>query len=120
MARARDDDYEDDDAPPARRSRRDDADYDDDDDRPARAGAKGPLDNMFANTNIVVLVLFACCCGLIAFVLALVEYLTGKDPKGKSNALIVMIVSGILTVVGIIAQIAGGLAGGFQGGAPGR
>jgi hypothetical protein len=120
MARARDDDYEDDDAPPARRGRRDDDDYEDDDDRPSRRGGeKGPLDNMFANTNIVVLVLFACCCGLIAVVLALVEYLTGKDPKGKSNAMIVMIVSGILTVVGIIAQIAGGLAGGFQG-PPGR
>jgi hypothetical protein len=107
MARTRDDDYADD-------------DYDDD--RPARSrgGEKGPLDNMFANTNIVVLVLFACCCGLIAFVLALVEYLTGKDPKGKSNAMIVMIVSGILTVIGIIAQVVGGVAGGFQGGAPGR
>ncbi len=104
MARRRDDDYEDDEG--------------DDYDAPARTsgGAKGPLDNMFANTNIVVLILFACCCGLIAFILSLVAYLTAKDPKAKSNALIVMIVSGVLSVAGIIAQVVGGVAGaGFQG-----
>lgn len=116
MARRRDDDYEDDDYDDRPRSRRrDDDDYDD---APrSRGGEKGPLDNMFANTNIVVLILFSCCCGLIAFILALVAYLTGKDPKAKSNALIVMIVSGILSVVGIIAQVVGGVAGGFQQGA---
>lgn len=111
MARSRDD-YDDDDYDdrPAKR-RNDDDDYD----RPRGSGDKGPLDNMFANTNIVVLILFACCCGIIAFILALVAFLTAKDPKAKSNAMIVMIVSGILSVIGIIAQVVGGVAGGFQG-----
>src|SRR6478735_8091572 len=102
MARSRDDDYEDDevDDRPARRRRRDDDD--DYDDRPARrGGANGPLDSMYADTNIVVLILFGCCCGLIAFVLSMVAYFTGKDPKAKSNAMIVIIISGIMMVLNI-------------------
>lgn len=83
------------------------ADYDDG----PRSGAKGPLDGMFANTNIVVLVLFGLCCGLIAFVLSLVAYLTAKDPKAKSNALIVMVVGGISMAIGVILNVAGVLGG---------
>ena len=93
-----------------------DRDDDDFDDRPARSsGPKGPLDNMFANTNIVILVIFALCCGLIAFVLALICFLTAKDPKAKSNATIVLIIDGILIVINIIVYATvgfGALAGG--------
>jgi len=83
---------------------------DDYDDRPS-GGAKGPLDGMYANTNIVVLVLFGICCGLIAFVLSLVAYLTAKDPKAKSNAMLVMAIGGAMVVLGIILQVAGVLGG---------
>ena len=91
-----------------------DAEFDDDDYEPRRprsSGEQGPLDSMYANTNTVVLVLFGCCCGLIAFALSLVAYLTAKDPKAKSNAMMVMIISGVLTVVSIIVQVVGGVAG---------
>lgn len=90
---------------------RDDEDYDD---RPRRSdggGDLGPLDKMYRDTNIVVLVLFGICCGIIAFVLSLVCYLTAKDPKAKSNAMIVMIIGAVLTAVGIVMQVGGILAG---------
>ncbi len=92
-----------------------DRDDDDFDDRPARSGgAKGPLDGMFANTNIVILVLFAVCCNGIAFILGLIAFLTAKDPTAKSNAMIVTIIGGIITALGIIAQISG-MAGNIGG-----
>ena len=98
------------------RERDDDFDDEEEDDRPRRrrsggGGAKGPLDSMFANTNIVVLVLFGICCGLIAFVLSLVAFLTAKDGKAKSNAMLVLIISGVLSAVGIVLQVAGVLGG---------
>ena len=99
MARSRPRDYDD--------------EYDDDDysPRPRSTGGQGPLDGMYRDTNTVVLVLFGCCCGMIAFVLSLVAYLTGKDPKAKSNAMMVMIISAVVTIVGVVAQIVGGVAG---------
>jgi hypothetical protein len=103
---ARDRDYDDEYA--------DDRREDEYDDRPRRrrgGGGSGPLDNMFAKTNIVVLILFGICCGLIAFALSLVAFLTGKDPQAKSNAMIVMIISGILSVLGLILNLTGALGG---------
>lgn len=113
MARARDDDYDDrdddyDDRPPPRRRRRDRDDDDDDHDRPV---AKGPLDGMFANTNIVVLVLFALCCRGLAFILAAICYFTAKDPKAKSNATLVLVIDAVLIIVGVILNVTGALAG---------
>lgn len=116
MARRRDDDYEDDDYEDRPRSRRRDDDDDYDDAPRSRGGEKGPLDKMYADTNIVVLILFGCCCNGIATILSLIAYLTAKDPKAKSNALIVLIIGGVITVLGIVAQIAGGVMGGFQQG----
>ena len=85
------------------RRRSDDDDYDDDyDDRPVPLG---PLDKTFRDTNIVVLVFFGLCCGIIAFVLALVALLTGKDPKAKSNATTVLVISIVMIVIGVIANI---------------
>ena len=90
---------------------------DDDLDRPSRgaSGELGPLDKMYRDTNIVILVLFGLCCGLIAFVLSLIAYFTAKDPKAKSNALIVIIVGLVMTAVGIILQLTGAIAGGAAG-----
>jgi hypothetical protein len=87
-----------------------------DDDVPSRRVEKGPLDGMFGNTNIVVLVLFALCCGLIALVLALVCYFTAKDPKAKSNAMVVIVIDVVLFIVGIIIQVAGVGVAVLQGG----
>jgi hypothetical protein len=82
---------------------------DDFDDRPA--AQLGPLDKMFRDTNIVILILFGVCCGLIALILSLVGVLTAKDPKAKSNATIVLAISGALTVIGFAVQFLGILAG---------
>lgn len=104
MAKDRDDDIDDrdDDRP---RRRRDD----EDEDRPKEQ--LGPLDKMYRDTNVVVLVLFGMCCGLVAAVLSLVCFLTAKDPKAKSNAMIVLIVGGIMFAISIILQLTGVLAG---------
>jgi hypothetical protein len=80
------------------------------------SGSKGPLDGMFANTNIIILVLFALCCGIIALVLALVCYFTAKDPKAKANATIVIAIDVVLFIIGIIVQVAG-IGAGLMGGA---
>jgi len=88
---------------------------DDFDDRPARVEL-GPLDKTFRDTNIVVLILFSLCCGIIAFALGLVGMLTAKDPKAKANATVVTIISGILTAVGVVLQITGAAAGFVAGG----
>jgi hypothetical protein len=91
--------------------------YDDDDDFDdaprRRSGGQGPLDGMYKYTNIVGLILFGLCCGLIAFVLSLVAFITAKDPQAKSNALVVLIISGILSALGIVLQVAGVVGGGL-------
>lgn len=92
---------------------REDDDYDD---RPSGGGgAKGPLDGMYANTNIVVLVIFGVCCRGIALILSAICYFTAKDPKAKSNAMIVMAIDGGLIVVGIILNFVVGF-GALMGG----
>lgn|SRR5262245_15437012 len=117
MARDRydDDDYDDrdDDRGRGRRQREEDDDYDD---RPRRrSGEQGPLDGMYRDTNIVVLVLFGLCCGGIAFILSLIAFLTAKDPQAKSHALIVMIVGGVMAALGIVLNLAGVFAGAAGG-----
>jgi hypothetical protein len=71
----------------------------------------GPLDKMFRDTNIVILILFGLCCNGIAFILGLIGLLTAKDPKAKSNALIVTIIGAVMGGVGVVLQFTGALAG---------
>jgi hypothetical protein len=77
------------------RPRRRDDDYDD---RPKEQ--LGPLDKMFRDTNIVILVLFGLCCNGIALILGIIGLVTAKDPKAKSNAMIVTIIGAVVTVIG--------------------
>jgi hypothetical protein len=104
--RRRDEDDEDD--RPRRRRRDED---DDDDDRPRRRRRSirrdelTGLDAMFANTNIVALVLFGCLCGGIAGILGFVGVLTCKDEKAKQNAMITMIIGGVMLAIGIVVQV---------------
>jgi hypothetical protein len=63
------------------------------------------MDGMFANTNIVLLVLFGFCCNGIALILGIVGLITCKDEIAKRNALIVTIIGGIITVLGVVAQV---------------
>ena len=111
MARRRDDDdydrprrsrRDDDEDDRPRRSRRDDDD-DEDDDRFRRRRPKrpmGPLDGMFRDTHIIILVLFGLFCNGIALILSIIGVCTGKDPTGKSNAMILLILSLMVTVFG--------------------
>ncbi len=102
--RGRDDDHEDDESEerPRRRKWRRDDDYEDDDDyddddyspRPKRRQL-GPLDQTFRDTNVVVLVLFACLCRGLAFLLAVICLLTAKDDTARRNSIIVLAIDGI-------------------------
>ena len=76
-------------------------------------GSSGPLDSLFAKTNVVVLVLFGICCGQIAFILSLICMVTAKDPVAKKNATITLIASVILHVVLVIFYLVLG-AGAFM------
>lgn len=98
MAKDRDDDRDDrdDDRP---RRRRDD-DYED---RPKEQ--LGPLDKTFRDTNVVILVIFGACCALIGLPLGLIGMLTAKDEKAKSNAKLVVIVSGVMWAISIVWNI---------------
>ena len=102
MARERDDDYEDDaDERPARRTK-----------SSQLSGDLGPLDKMYRDTNIAILIIFGVCCSCIASILSAVAYFTAKDPKAKSNALIVMVVGIVMFIVWNVLNFALGLAGG--------
>jgi hypothetical protein len=104
--RRRDEDEDDvDDRPRARRRR----DEEDEDDRPRRRRIKRQLtgmDAMFGNTHILLLLLFSCLCGGIAFILGLIGVITCTDEKAKQNALITLIVSGIITAAGVAIRVA--------------
>jgi hypothetical protein len=68
--------------------------------------ARSGLDGTFADTNIIILVIFSFCCSPIAFVLGIIGLITCTDPLAKRNALIVTILGAIFggaaTVVNLI------------------
>jgi hypothetical protein len=103
--RRRDDDEDE----PRPRRRRDDDDDDYDDIR--RRIRRQPeqltgIDGMFANTHIVMLVLFSCLCGGIALIFGVVGLIACRDAKARQNALIVTIISGLIVALGILARVA--------------
>jgi hypothetical protein len=114
-ARRRREDDEDDrvsEAPRARRRPRDDEDdYDERPRRRRRIVRDEPtgLDATFANTNIVMLVLFACLCGDIALLLGIIGLVVCKNDKARTNALIVTAISAVRVAVLVIAIIASNL-----------
>ena len=71
------------------------------------------LDKIFAETNIIILVLFAFCCwGFLAIplILGVVGLITCTDPVAKKNATIVAAISGIMLALGVIGGFTGNLA----------
>jgi hypothetical protein len=78
---------------------------------PVPLGQLTGMDGMFANTNIVLLILFGFCCGYIALILGIVGLVTCKDPRAKNNALIVTIISAIMAAVHTIGGIAMNMGG---------
>ncbi len=120
MARERDDENADADKRPPRRRDNDDDEGDrparrrdrDDDDRASGSGGElGPLDKMYRDTNMIVLIIFGVCCSGIAAILSAVCYFTAKDSKAKSNALIVMIVGAVVVILWFVLRIVLGVAG---------
>jgi hypothetical protein len=105
----RDEDEDEDDRPRPRRRRRDEDDDDFDYDVRRRPRELTGLDATFANTNIVMLVLFSLFCGGIAFILGVIGLCTCKDELARRNALITTIIGGILTGLGVVVQVLGNL-----------
>ena len=64
------------------------------------------LDDQFGGTSVVVLVLFAFCCGMIAFAFGLAGVIGCKTPQAKQNALIVLCVSSAMIAISFMAQFA--------------
>ncbi len=93
----------------------DDDDYDDDMPSVRRNEPLSGMNAMFANTNIVLLILFSLCCNWMCFlplILSIVGVTTCTDEKAKSNAKICLIISGIVVVLGTISSIVQQLTGG--------
>jgi len=66
------------------------------------------LEKELINTNIVIVVIFALCCNGIALIFGIIGVLTCKDPEAKQKALILLIVSGIMTALAVGLQCFGG------------
>ncbi|HKI34355.1 MAG TPA: hypothetical protein VKA46_21050 [Gemmataceae bacterium] len=97
---------EDEDEERARRRRRSlrDEDDEEEEERPRRpkkrrrraaasADGSGPLDAMFANTNIVLLILFPVLCGIVALIFGIIGVATCRDSDAKTKAWIVLGIS---------------------------
>src|SRR5438309_358701 len=69
---------------------------------------QGGLDGMFANTNIVILIIFSFCCSPIAFILGIIGLITCTDPLAKRNALIVTILGAVFGGAATVIQLAAG------------
>ena len=64
------------------------------------------IDKTFKDTSVLVLVIFAFCCGCIALILGIVGVVLCKDPVAKKNAILVLILSIITTLITIAIQFA--------------
>jgi hypothetical protein len=95
--RRRDDEYGDR-PPPDRR----DEDYVNYPDVRRRTG----MDAFFSDKNLALLILLSVCCNGIALILGIVGLAACKDPRARHNALVVTIVSGIITFLGVGMQLA--------------
>ena len=87
-------------------------DYDDLDRPRSSGGELGPLDGMYKN-KVIVILLHIFCNGLclIPVILAAIVMGTGKDPEAKANAKLGLIISAVMFVVAVIFNFAfGGMA----------
>jgi phage FluMu protein Com len=102
--------YEEEEQPRRRRRRDEDEDDEDLDVRRRPRRQMGWLDHQFADTNIVILVLFSLCCGIIALVFGIAGVAGCSDPVAKRNAWTVLIISlisaGVGATVSILQQMA--------------
>jgi hypothetical protein len=80
---------------------------DDDSPTPSSQGKLTWLDQQLTNTNMVLLILFAFCCGVIALTVGIVALATCKDPDAKQRALIITIIAGICSAGALVTQFSG-------------
>jgi len=80
----------------------------------ANGGSSG-LDGFFANTNIIILVLFGVCCSGIALILGIIGLVTCTDPLAKRNALIVTILGALFGGGYTVMALAGNMFGALTG-----
>jgi hypothetical protein len=68
------------------------------------------IDDQFANINPVVLILFPLCCGIFALIFSIIGVCACRDPQARSNAIVMLCISGGLMILGIILQVLGAVA----------
>ena len=88
----------------------DEARYDDDDDidisrLKRRDREPSWLDQQFRNTNIIILVLFALCCGWIALIFGILGVCLCTDKTARTNATVVLAISAVNIVLTVIFTI---------------
>jgi hypothetical protein len=71
-----------------------------------RRSELGWLDRQFLDTNMVLLVIFSLCCGVIALTFGVIGVCTCQHPDAKQKALVVTIISGIMVVLGVVGNFA--------------
>lgn len=64
------------------------------------------LDAFFTSYFVLAIVL-AVCCNLVGLILGIIGLVVCQDPKAKQNALIVTIIGGVITALGIVIQFSG-------------
>jgi len=101
---------EDDEGDRPRRRRRDDRDddpYEEDRDRD-RFRRRSWIEKELLNTNIVVIVLFGLCCNgcfMLPLIFGIIGTATCKDPVARQKALILLIISSIVSVLLVVAKL---------------
>jgi len=63
------------------------------------------IEQQFKNTNIVLLVIFALCCNVLALIFGILGLTMSKDPEAKQKALVVTIIAAIGFALGAIWQV---------------
>jgi hypothetical protein len=68
------------------------------------------MDAFFGNTNMVLLIILSVCCSGIALILGIIGLVTCKDPVAKNHAMIVTIIGGIMTALGVCSGVLSSMA----------
>ncbi|HLW66108.1 MAG TPA: hypothetical protein VKS79_12425 [Gemmataceae bacterium] len=81
----------------------------DDDGLGAPPAQRSGLDKWFTDQFVFAIIISICCNGLclIPLIINFIGFFTCKDPKAKNNAMICLIISVVLTVLGLGLRFSG-------------
>ncbi len=65
------------------------------------------IDRTFTGTAFPILIIFSICCGAIALIFSLIQVITGQEGEARRRAKICLIISGVITALGIFSRIGG-------------